>query len=121
MPRLLAALSGVVLMAMFVAIVGNSTTTASHRSSTTTDLHAVSLHVLDTAVVDPGTFNTRDRKLAFQRVRSAGARYVRFVAPWSSIAPANAKPADFRPQDPGDSKYSWDAPTTRCAAPPLLG
>lgn len=38
--------------------------------------------------------------------RKAGARYVRFTAPWRSVAPAD-RPADFVPSDPTSPGYSW--------------
>jgi hypothetical protein len=44
--------------------------------------------------------------LAFQRVRDAGASYVRIAFEWSEIAPG-AKPDNWQPDDPGDTHYDW--------------
>ncbi len=46
--------------------------------------------------------------IQFERMQSAGAKFVRINATWSSIAPAGATmPADFHPSDPGDPLYNW--------------
>lgn len=47
-----------------------------------------------------------DALLAFQRVRDAGASYVRVAFEWSEIAPAT-KPDSWQPEDPADSHYDW--------------
>jgi hypothetical protein len=58
-----------------------------------------------------------------ERIRAAGAKYVRIGVSWSNIAPAgktqsdtfpyqeqpNTMPADFDPRDPNDPKYNWSA------------
>jgi hypothetical protein len=41
------------------------------------------------------------------RVRAAGARTVKIVLPWRTIAPQN-RPASFDPANPGDPHYDWD-------------
>jgi hypothetical protein len=58
---------------------------------------------LRTAVFDPFRLNEPE---AFAMTRKAGARYVRFTAPWRSVAPAD-RPADFVPSDPTSPGYSW--------------
>ena len=45
--------------------------------------------------------------LAFQRVKAAGASYVRIPLEWSEIAPRNP-PADWRPDDAADPHYDWE-------------
>lgn len=45
---------------------------------------------------------------AFAMTRAAGARYVRLLAKWKSIAPAHPA-ADFDPSDPTSPGYSWGA------------
>jgi hypothetical protein len=47
-----------------------------------------------------------DALLAFQRVKDAGARYVRVSVEWSEIAPG-AKPDAWQPEDPADPHYDW--------------
>lgn len=47
-----------------------------------------------------------DALLAFQRVKEAGARYVRVAVEWSEIAPS-AKPAAWQPENPADLHYDW--------------
>ena len=47
-----------------------------------------------------------DALLAFQRVKDAGARYVRIAFEWSEIAPG-AKPGSWQPEDPADPHYDW--------------
>jgi hypothetical protein len=41
------------------------------------------------------------------RVRAAGARTVKLVIPWRTVAPT-VRPADFDPSNPGDPRYDWD-------------
>jgi aryl-phospho-beta-D-glucosidase BglC (GH1 family) len=73
-----------------------------HRTYTTG-----STHPLRTALFDPSEFNGPNPQ-AFALTRSAGAQYVRLVAPWSSLAPANPG-ADFAAADPSSPGYYWHA------------
>jgi hypothetical protein len=47
-----------------------------------------------------------DALLAFQRVKDAGARYVRVAFEWSEIGPTS-KPDAWQPEDPADPHYDW--------------
>lgn len=47
-----------------------------------------------------------DALLAFQRVKDAGARYVRIAFEWSEIAPST-KPGAWQPEAPADPHYDW--------------
>ena len=50
-----------------------------------------------------------DSPLAFQRVREAGARFVRVAVDWSRVAPRN-QPDSWQPEDPADRHYDWERP-----------
>lgn len=45
--------------------------------------------------------------LAFERVKSAGASYVRIAFEWSEIAPRDL-PASWQPENPADPNYDWE-------------
>ena len=62
---------------------------------------------LQTALFDTVQFSGPNGQ-AFAMTRSAGARYVRLVVRWNSIAPADP-PAGFDPSDPTSPGYSWGA------------
>ncbi len=49
-----------------------------------------------------------DGATQFQRMKAAGAKYVRITVDWSAIAPAGeAKPAGFDASNPNDPLYNW--------------
>jgi hypothetical protein len=62
---------------------------------------------LETAVIDHGELDGPDADLALQRVRGAGARYVRLMLEWYRVAPAE-RPARFDAEDPADPAYHWE-------------
>jgi hypothetical protein len=46
--------------------------------------------------------------IQFERMKAAGAKFVRINAVWSYIAPSGTTmPADFHPTDPADPLYNW--------------
>jgi hypothetical protein len=47
------------------------------------------------------------RQLGYERVKAAGASYVRVIAYWSSVAPP-VRPANWDPTDPSDPNYDWE-------------
>lgn len=60
---------------------------------------------LITGITDPST--TYDAPLlAYQRMRAAGAHYVRLTIGWSEVAPAK-EPREWNPADPADPYYWW--------------
>jgi hypothetical protein len=62
---------------------------------------------LRTGIVPTGNETlTADAPLAYQRMRRAGASYVRLYAIWRTIAPT-ARPANFDARDPSDPAYKW--------------
>jgi hypothetical protein len=48
-----------------------------------------------------------DNPLAFQRIKAAGASYVRIAFEWREIAPRNL-PSSWQPQDNADPNYDWE-------------
>jgi hypothetical protein len=66
---------------------------------------------LHTAVLDPHSFsiaNDRDKRVAFNRMRTTGARFVRLFVDWGGVAPAGErKPAGFEASNPRDPAYRW--------------
>jgi hypothetical protein len=62
---------------------------------------------LRTGLVDAEAFSFGDQR-AFDRVRAAGARFVRLGHEWSGIAPAN-EPLLWDPTNPADFNYNWSA------------
>jgi hypothetical protein len=64
---------------------------------------------LVTGVMDPFTFpQPRDRSLAFDRVKAAGATVVRITVSWKQVAPA-APPRNFDPGNPAERHYNWSS------------
>ena len=64
-----------------------------------------STHPLLTAVYPPAVEAASDEQVVFDRIRAAGAGYVRLTLNWATVAPS--PPA--RPEDPNDPAYHWDA------------
>ena len=66
---------------------------------------------LRTAVLDPHSFSIAsvpDRAVAFRRVPSTGARFVRLFVDWAAVAPGGAtKPPGFDARNPCDPLYKW--------------
>ncbi len=96
--RRLLAVAAVVLVA--VAAAGAAEARAIHTYST----HATI--PLRTALFDPFTFAGPDRSTAFGMTAAAGATYVRIVARWRSLAPADPG-VGFVASDPNSGGYSW--------------
>jgi hypothetical protein len=67
-------------------------------------------HPLQTSLQDASTFGDHARvNLSMQRMRQAGASWVRVDLTWNRVAPsAIAKPAGFNAADPGDPQYDWE-------------
>jgi len=63
---------------------------------------------LRTALFDPFAFGGSQRSSAFAMTRDAGAGYVRLIAAWDAVAPAD-RPPGFVAADPTSPGYSWDA------------
>jgi Cellulase (glycosyl hydrolase family 5) len=61
---------------------------------------------LRTAIFDPFTFSGPQHAEAFGMTHAAGASYVRIVARWSSLAPADP-PKDFVASDQASPYYRW--------------
>jgi hypothetical protein len=61
---------------------------------------------LRTSLDDPFTLTGPDRAAGFQKVRAAGASYVRINVAWDAIAPTTP-PAGFDAADPTSPGYSW--------------
>jgi hypothetical protein len=60
---------------------------------------------LATGITDPlATYEAQP--LAFQRMRAAGARFVRLTIGWTEVAP-RTKPGQWNPEDPNDPHYWW--------------
>ena len=65
---------------------------------------------LYTAFFDPFVSSDPSRRVAFGRVKAAGASLVRLSLYWDRVAPGgDSKPPRFEPRDPGDPLYSWTA------------
>jgi hypothetical protein len=63
---------------------------------------------LETAVLDPQVFTSDSAALGFRRTRAAGARYVRLLLYWRSVAPEGTrKPAGFDAANPREAAYRW--------------
>lgn len=62
-------------------------------------------------LVDDPAFNhfrAKQRVLALERAKRAGASTVRFTVDWSLVAPTGAtKPAGFRAANPSEKEYKW--------------
>ena len=53
-------------------------------------------------------YRKAQRRLALDRARDAGARWIRFTVDWSLVAPEGpAKPEDFKAANPFEPRYSW--------------
>jgi hypothetical protein len=103
-----AVVSAVALVTASVGIVGASSaaTRELHGAGATTT--PVPDQPLETAVLDPDSLGGPESATAYQHLRRTGARFVRIMMNWVSVAPGGAtKPAAFRPKDPGDSMYNW--------------
>ena len=61
---------------------------------------------LRTALDDPFTLTGPDRAAGFQKVRAAGASYVRINVAWNAIAPTTP-PVGFDAADPTSPAYTW--------------
>lgn len=61
---------------------------------------------LATAVVDPTLFDGPQSAMAFDRIRAAGATFVRIAVDWRAIAPST-RPDGFVANDPTSPGYSW--------------
>jgi hypothetical protein len=73
---------------------------------------------LRTGMVDPVAFGGLDKSeigTAYDRVRAAGATYVRMQITWASVAPASP-PTDWHPSDPNDPAYNWTQADAAIAA-----
>lgn len=64
---------------------------------------------LETALVDPPAFYSREAPQNFERVREAGASTVRLILYWASVVPRGARPARFNPANPSDPAYRWSS------------
>ena len=76
------------------------------------DRHASATSVvtgpLMTGFLDPPSFGGPDKSIALDRVRRAGASFVRILLPWPLVAPGGeTRPAGFSAKDPGDPRYQW--------------
>jgi hypothetical protein len=63
-----------------------------------------------TAIMDPTVFSGPNVVLGLRRARSAGARAVRLVLFWASVAPASGstrRPPNFDATDPDHPGYTW--------------
>lgn len=63
---------------------------------------------LRTAVFEPTPSNGADGALELNRIRDAGASFVRISVSWASIAPST-RPSSFTASDPADPAYDWSA------------
>jgi hypothetical protein len=75
---------------------------------------------LQTALFDPFAFGGSQPSSAFAMSHDAGARYVRLVAAWNMIAPADPPPG-FVATDPASAGYSWGALDSSVAAAEAAG
>ncbi len=66
---------------------------------------AASAAPLATGVTDPLT-TYQAPPLVYQRIRAAGARFVRLTIGWTEVAPRE-EPEHWNPEDPNDSHYWW--------------
>jgi hypothetical protein len=96
---------------VFVALAAVAVTGLAYPAAST--LPAVprkNVRPLVTAVVDPATYDTPQRTLAFRHTRAAGATFVRLSLDWRNIAPqrsAEVPPPNFDPTNPRDPRYRW--------------
>ncbi len=97
-------LRGVAAALVLAALAGVTAATASGRSVRTYSTKGT--RPLRTSLFDPFTFAGSQRDAAFVQAQAAGARYVRIVARWRSIAPVT-RPVGFTPSDPASPGYSW--------------
>jgi hypothetical protein len=95
--------AGLTLAAALAVLAG---TAAASRSALPAPL--TNIRPLDTGVTDPVEFPGTGSNAAFARTRSAGATYARLSLDWRSVAPPN-RPASFKPSDPDDPAYHWEA------------
>jgi hypothetical protein len=99
--------STAVLAATLGIVCAGSANSGSFRSAQT--ITPVPNRPLETAVLDPDALGGAESAVAYQHLRRTGARFVRIMMNWESVAPSGQKqPAGFRPRDPGDASYSWD-------------
>jgi hypothetical protein len=59
-----------------------------------------------TGIADPVTVYAGE-PLFFERVRGAGARFVRLNIDWYVVAPRHIRPNGWNPADPADGNYDW--------------
>jgi hypothetical protein len=101
-----AGLAAALLSAICVAGAG-----AVSSSGKSTARAAATARPLHTAVLDPHSFaiaSAADKRIAFRRMRTTGARFVRLFATWPAIAPGGAtKPAGFDARNPTHPMYRW--------------
>ncbi|MEP7334885.1 MAG: hypothetical protein ABI717_03800 [Actinomycetota bacterium] len=64
---------------------------------------------LETAIVDTESLSSGETAAKTARIHSAGARTVRLILYWATVAPrALTKPAGFDAANPSDPAYRWD-------------
>ena len=105
---------GAAIGACLLALAGGTTSFASAGKRAEATHPALQLHTyttpgtlpLRTSLLDPFTFTGADQATAFKLAQAAGASYIRFIVPWSEVAPAT-RPADFDPTDPASQYYTW--------------
>jgi hypothetical protein len=91
-----------------VAVVAAGAAPASDQSAVATQQRAAA-RPLHTAVLDPHSFSiSEEKKLAFRRMRSTGAWFVRLFVDWAVVTPGGAtKPPAFDARNHRDPLYNW--------------
>ena len=69
---------------------------------------AVPSRPLQTAVIEPDELATPEGLLTLQRIKGAGATFVRIGLSWNATAP-QVRPEGFDPANPNDPNYNWSA------------
>jgi len=95
--------AAIAVLAAAAASSGSASARASHGVRTYTTHGTLPLR---TSLDDPFTLTGPERAMGFEKVRAAGASYVRINAAWNAIAPTTP-PDGFDAADPTSPGYSW--------------
>jgi hypothetical protein len=108
--RALVGLAAVGLSVLSVAAAG--AVSASNSATASAGSASQAGRPLHTALLDPHSFSLAsapDKAIAFRRMDSTGAKFVRLFIDWATVAPAGAnKPTGFDARDHRDPLYKWD-------------
>ena len=93
-----------VLLAVIVVVVAATSASGAQKVATV----KTATGAMETAVGFIDESSDADIATQFERIRTAGAKYVEIRIYWSIVAPSGSTaPTGFQPKDPADPNYNW--------------